>query len=390
MLASFMFLGGATTPQRQRIAAKCKLKLMHLPAHFTKPAIDRGNGCSNAGEDKQMGLLTERAVEHREEMSTALWFEAPGACALREEPLFAAGREEVRVRALYSGISRGTESTVFKGLVPESERERMRGPHMGGQFPFPVKYGYAMVGVVEEGPENLSGKTVFALHPHQDLFNVEASAVTPLPLHLPPERAVLTANMETALNIVWDALIQPGDRVAVFGAGVVGTLVAFLSAGIAGTETLLIDRDLERASLAGALGLDFALSDHVSGEFDVLINASGASVALAQAIELAGMEARIVEASWYGERATTVPLGGAFHSRRLSIVSSQVGSIPSHRRARWTYSRRLMKAMDLLQDDRLDALISGETAFDDLQAAYPRILDATNTLCHRVRYNIKG
>lgn len=337
-----------------------------------------------------MGLLTERATRHHQAIARALWFEAPGQCVFREEPLEGVGSGSVRVRALYSGISRGTESTVFKGLVPESERERMRGPHMGGQFPFPVKYGYAMVGLVEEGPESLSGKTVFALHPHQDLFTVEASAVTPLPLHLPPERAVLTANMETALNIVWDALIQPGDRVAVFGAGVVGTLVAFLSAGIAGTQTLLIDRDLERASLASALGLDFALSDHVSGEFDVLINASGASAALSQAIELAGMEARIVEASWYGERPTTVPLGGAFHSRRLSIVSSQVGSIPPHRRARWTYSRRLTKAMDLLQDDRLDALISGETAFDDLQVAYPRILDATATLCHRVRYQPRG
>ncbi|MBP2550635.1 NADPH:quinone reductase-like Zn-dependent oxidoreductase [Neorhizobium galegae] len=333
-----------------------------------------------------MGLSTAGAGRECNDTARALWFEAPGRCAVREEPLPPTQGHEARVKALFSGISRGTESTVFKGLVPDSERERMRGPHMGGEFPFPVKYGYALVGLVEEGPETLAGKTVFALYPHQDRLNIDAAMVTPLPPGLPAERAVLTANMETALNIVWDALIQPGDRVAVFGAGVVGTLTAYLSSRIAGTETLLIDRDPERAALASALGLDFAPGDGVAGEFDVLINASGAPAALAQAIALAGIEARIVEASWYGERRVTVPLGGAFHSRRLSIVSSQVGSVPPHRRARWTFKRRLEKAMDLLQDARLDALISGETAFDDLQAAYPRILDATDTLCHRVRY----
>ncbi|SSC68576.1 unnamed protein product [Ciceribacter selenitireducens ATCC BAA-1503] len=290
------------------------------------------------------------------------------------------------VRMLFSGVSRGTENLVFNGRVPTSEFERMRGPHMGGEFPFPVKYGYSAVGQVESGNASLLGRTVFCLHPHQDVFTVGETAVTVLPDGLPSARAVLTANMETALNIVWDAGILPGDRVVVFGAGVVGALVAYLASRIAGTEVLLIDRNPARRALAASLGLDFASGDEVTGEFDVAVNASGSAEALARAIELAGQEARVVEASWHGDRPVSLPLGGAFHARRLSIVSSQVGSVPPSRRARWTYARRLAKALDLLRDDRLDVLISGETRFADLEKAYPAILADPETLCHRIHY----
>lgn len=316
----------------------------------------------------------------------ALWFEGQGQCRVKQEDLAPRMPGDVFVRTLYSGISRGTEATVFQGLVPASEYSRMRAPHMEGAFPFPVKYGYCTVGEVVEGPDELVGRRVFCLHPHQDVFIVPASAVTPLPDHLPPQRAVLAANMETALNIVWDAEVKPGDRVAVFGAGVVGALVAHLAHGVPGTDTLLIDPDLERASLAADLDVPFAVPTGITGEFDVLINASGASAALTAAIDHAGMEARIVEASWYGERQATLSLGGAFHSRRLAIKSSQVGHVAPSQLPRWPLSRRLAKALTLLCDARLDALISGETAFSDLPDAYPRILNATSTLCHRVRY----
>lgn len=316
----------------------------------------------------------------------ALWIPAAGICEIREQPLPPPGDGQVRVRMLFSGISRGTESLVFQGRVPASEFERMRGPHMGGDFPFPVKYGYSAVGRVEQGPPSLAGRTVFCLHPHQDVFTVAADAVTPLPEGLPPARAVLAANMETALNIVWDADILPGDRVAVFGAGVVGALVAHLAAGIIGTDVLLIDRNPARRALAAALGLGFATGETAAGPFDVLVNASGSAEALSQAIELAGQEARIVEASWYGDRSVSLPLGGAFHARRLTIASSQVGSLPPARRARWPHARRLEKALQLLRDDRLDRLISGETRFADLAVAYPAILADAETLCHRIRY----
>ncbi|MDI6024818.1 zinc-binding alcohol dehydrogenase [Corticibacterium sp. UT-5YL-CI-8] len=316
----------------------------------------------------------------------ALWFSAAGSCELRTERLPEPSANEVVVRTLFSGISRGTEGLVFAGQVPDSEVERMRGPNMGGSFSFPVKYGYSAVGTIEAGPADLIGKTVFCLHPHQDLFVVSAEMVTPLPPEVPAARAVLAANMETALNIVWDAGVLPGDRIAVFGAGVVGALVAYIVARIPGTDTILVDRQATRKDLATGLDIAFAHPEALEGEFDVLINATASAEALAMALSYAGQEARIVEASWYGDGSVSIPLGGAFHARRLSIVSSQVGSIPPARRARWNFSRRLAKALDLLADTRLDALISGETPFADLERDYPHILAGADTLCHRIRY----
>ncbi|MBH0237900.1 zinc-dependent alcohol dehydrogenase [Methylobrevis albus] len=323
--------------------------------------------------------------------ATALWCVGGGKAELRRTELPRAGGGEVLVRTLHSGISRGTEALVFAGRVPDSERTRMRAPFQDGDFPFPVKYGYAAVGVVEAGPEDLRGRAVFCLHPHQDRFVVPAAAVTPLPAGLPPARAVLAANMETAVNVVWDAGIAPGDRVAVVGAGVVGALVAHLAARIPGTEVTLVDRLESRASLATRLGCRFAQPDDAAaglGEAcDVVVHASASAAGLATAIGLAGFEAVVVEASWHGAGPVAVDLGGAFHSRRLRLVSSQVGHLPASRRGRWDFARRLALALDLLGDDRLDALISGETAFADLAAAYPAILADAGTLCHRVRYD---
>lgn len=316
----------------------------------------------------------------------ALWFEEAGRCGLRDEPLLPAREGDVLVRTLYSGISRGTESLIFVGQVPESEYQRMRAPYQAGQFPFPVKYGYAAVGVVEEGPASAIGKTVFCLHPHQDRFRIPASAVHSLPRNLPPQRAILAANMETALNIIWDGGIQPGDRIAVFGAGVVGLLAAFLASQIAGTEVMISDVQQERAEIAAALGLRFVLPDAMQNDCDVLINASASSEALAKALNHAGFEARIVEASWYGERHAEIPLGGAFHVKRLSIVSSQVGALPPRQRARWDASRRMAKALELLAHDQLDCLISGETPFETMVRDYPGIIGSPATLCHRIRY----
>lgn len=316
----------------------------------------------------------------------ALWFPAAGECHLQEERLPDVGEGQVCVRTLFSGISRGTEQVVFNGRVPASEEGRMRGPNMGGDFGFPVKYGYAAVGRVDVGPADLAGRNVFCLHPHQDRFVVGADQVVPLPDGVSAGRAVLAANMETALNIVWDAGILPGDRIAIFGAGVVGALVAHTANQIPGSETLLIDPASERMALAERLGIVFAEPETVAGEFDVLVNASASGDALEMALDLAGYEARVVEASWYGEREVSIPLGRTFHSRRLSIISSQVGGIPSKRSSRWTYRRRMEKALDLLVDDRLDALISGETPFGEIQETYSKVLSDPNTLCHRINY----
>jgi threonine dehydrogenase-like Zn-dependent dehydrogenase len=320
----------------------------------------------------------------------ALWILGPGRAGIRDAAAPPPGPGEVRVRALFGGISRGTESLVLRGGVPESERDRMRCPFQEGDFPFPVKYGYALVGVVEAGAPELLGRVVFCLHPHQTRFTVPADAVHPLPAAVPPGRAVLAANMETALNALWDAGVRPGDRVAVVGGGVVGCLVARLAAAIPGTETTLVDLDPARAALAVAFGAGFARPEDAPRDCDLVFHASGSPAGLSTALACAGFEARVVELSWYGDAPVQAMLGGAFHSRRLSILSSQVGSVAAPRRARWTHARRLAKALDLLADPRLEALISGETAFSALGEGYAAALADPATLCHRIRYDAEG
>jgi threonine dehydrogenase-like Zn-dependent dehydrogenase len=319
-------------------------------------------------------------------MPKALWYIGPGMAELREEPL-APGPEDVRVRARFGALSRGTEALIFAGRVPQTEYRRMRAPHMGGEFPFPVKYGYAVVGQVEAGPPHLRGRTVFALHPHQDEFMLPTGAVTPVPNNVPPQRAVLAANMETALNAMWDGAPGPADRIAVVGAGVVGALVAFLCARLPGADVTLIDIDPARVALARALGVGFALPTDGPKECDLVFHASGVGTGLATALALAGDEGRIIDMSWYGTEDVTIPLGGAFHSRRLTLLSSQVGKVAPSHRPRWTPARRMAAALDLLADTGLDALFAPAVAFNDLPSQLPRILaPSSGVLCQRIDY----
>jgi len=304
----------------------------------------------------------------------ALWYVAPGVAELREATLPAPEPGEVLVRALYSGISRGTERLVFEGRLPESEWTRMRLPAQEGEFPFPVKYGYAAVGEVEVGPADLVGRAVFSLYPHQDRFVVAAEAVVALPDDLPPRRAVLAANLETALNALWDSQAAACDRIVVIGAGLVGLLTAAIAARIPGAEVTAVDVDPARASLVEKMGAAFALPAAAPREADVVIHTSANPDGLALALNLAGREGTIVEASWYGSANVTLPLGGAFHSRRLKIVSSQVGSPPTFRRPRWNNRRRLEATLRLLADSRFDALLGEEIPFADLPRALPRVL----------------
>lgn len=325
------------------------------------------------------------------DQTSAFWTVAPGTGELRTEVLPALRAGEVRVRALYSGISRGTESLVFRGEVPASEYQRMRAPFQQGDFPAPVKYGYISVGVVEDGMGDqaaaLRGRTVFCLHPHQQRYVVPADAVVPLPNGLPAARAVLAANMETAINAVWDAAPSVGDRIAVIGAGVVGTLVAWLCARIPGTQVELIDIDPGRAAPAAALGLVLRTPDAAATECDLVIHASGSAAGLRSALAMAGFEATVIEMSWFGQQAVALPLGEAFHAKRLTLRSSQVGHLPPARLPRWSYRRRMELALSLLVDDRLDVLISGESDFADLPHLMPALAsDGAGVLCHRIRY----
>jgi threonine dehydrogenase-like Zn-dependent dehydrogenase len=325
------------------------------------------------------------AEEINQLKAAALWYAAPGKAELREEAVNAPGPGEVRIRALHGALSRGTEALVFAGKVPQSEHQRMRGPHMGGIFPFPVKYGYSLVGRIEDGAR--SGQTVFALHPHQNVFTIADEAAISVPANVPARRAVLAANMETALNAMWDAAAGPADRIAVVGAGVIGGLVAYLCSRLPGADVTLIDIDPSRGNLAALLGVKFAPPKDAPQDCDIVFHTSGNGAALGTAISLAGDEARVIEMSWYGEGEVSLPLGGAFHSRRLQIISSQVGRVAPSHRTRWPYARRLAAALALLADARLDALLTEPVRFADLPRQLPRILaPGSGVLCQIIDY----
>jgi threonine dehydrogenase-like Zn-dependent dehydrogenase len=303
----------------------------------------------------------------------ALWYAAKGVVELREAGLAPPALGEACVRTLFSGISRGTERLVFEGSIGLSEWERMRCPMQEGAFPFPVKYGYCTTGVVEDGPAHLVGNRVFCLHPHQDVFNAPITALASIPDEVPVRRATLAANMETALNAVWDSGAGPGDRIVVVGSGVVGLLVASLAARLPDAAVTAIDVDESRQTVAAALGAGFARPEHAPADADVVFHASASAAGLQTALNCAGLEATIVEMSWYGDKPVQAALGGAFHSRRLRLVSSQVGLVSAGRRPRWDYPRRMQAALRLLAEPALDALVAEEIAFEDAPRELPRI-----------------
>ncbi|HEY3438044.1 MAG TPA: dehydrogenase [Actinotalea sp.] len=317
----------------------------------------------------------------------AFWIGAPGAGEIRPAPLREPGPDEVLVRTLYSGVSRGTETLVFRGRVPVSQYDDMRAPFQEGDFPGPVKYGYLSVGVVEQGPDALRGRTVFCLYPHQTAYVVPATAVTVVPDDVPPARAVLAGTVETAVNALWDAAPLLGDRVAVVGAGMVGCCVARLLAGFPGVHVTLVDVDPTRADVAAALGAGFALPEDAPGGCDLVVHTSATSAGLQSAIDLLGPEGTVIELSWYGDRGVHLALGGAFHSGRLAIRASQVGMVSAARRSRRTPADRLALAVDLLRDPAFDALITGVSPFDALPTVMAALADGSlPALCHTVSY----
>jgi 2-desacetyl-2-hydroxyethyl bacteriochlorophyllide A dehydrogenase len=330
-------------------------------------------------------------IPHDTLQARAFWLAAPGQGEIRDERLAAPDPDQVLVRTLYSGISRGTESLVFRGEVPPSQYHAMRAPFQRGDFPAPVKYGYCNVGFVEAGPEALRGQTVFCLYPHQDRYVVPATAVTLIPSSIPPGRAVLAANLETALNVLWDATPRLGDRMTVIGAGAVGCLVARLAGQMPGCVVQLVDVDPRKAALATRLGVRFATPEQAEGGQDCVIHASGASAGLTTALELAGFEATVVEASWFGARPVSLPLGEAFHANRLRIHSSQVGTVATAQRGRWDHRRRMATVMELLDDPALEGLIGGDRPFAEL----PRVMadlsrNPGSAPCHRIVYADTG
>lgn len=319
----------------------------------------------------------------------AFWITEPGRGEILPEPTdprLPAHRVEVRTR--YSGISRGTEALVFHGRVPASEHQRMRAPFQQGDFPAPVKYGYISVGEVVAGSEELIGRNVFCLYPHQTRYRVSPDAVHPLPNGLPAGRAVLAANMETAINGLWDAAPRIGDHIAVVGAGTLGFLCAWLVSRIPGCDIELIDINPRRAEPASALGLPFRIPADARPDADLVIHTSASANGLALALTLAGFEATVLELSWFGDQPVVLPLGQAFHAHRLTLRSSQVGNVATAQRPRWDHRRRMALALALLAEPALDVLITGEDRFADLPAVMARLADQPgDTLMHRIRYD---
>jgi threonine dehydrogenase-like Zn-dependent dehydrogenase len=318
----------------------------------------------------------------------AFWLRAPGVGEIRPVTLPERGRDEVLVRTLRTGVSRGTEMLVFGGGVPPSQYAAMRAPFQEGDFPGPVKYGYLNVGVVEQGPERLRGRTVFCLYPHQTAYVVPAGAVTVVPEDVPAARAVLAGTVETAVNALWDAAPLLGDRVAVVGAGMVGCCVARLLSRFPGVRVTLVDVDPGRAGVAAALGVDFALPVDAQGDRDLVVHASATAEGLQRSLELLAPEGTVIELSWYGDSEVRLSLGGAFHSGRLRIRASQVGAVSPARRGRRTTADRLALALELLRDPAFDVLVTGESRFGELPDVMARLASgALPALCHTISYD---
>ncbi|MDX6572603.1 MAG: hypothetical protein QOC86_1759, partial [Gaiellales bacterium] len=299
-----------------------------------------------------------------------------------------AGRGDVLVRTLRSGVSRGTETLVFRGGVPPSQYAAMRAPFQEGEFPGPVKYGYLNVGAVEQGPPELHGRTVFCLYPHQTAYVVPATAVTPVPEDVPAARAVLAGTVETAVNALWDAAPLVGDRVAVVGAGMVGCCVARLLSRFPALEVTLVDIDPARAAVADALGAGFALPAAAGDGRDLVVHTSATSEGLQLSLDLLGPEGTVLDLSWYGDGEVRLSLGGAFHSRRLGIRASQVGVVSPVRSARRSTADRLALALDLLRDPAFDVLVSGQSRFDELPEVMARLASGRlPALCHTITYD---
>ncbi|KAB1161352.1 zinc-dependent alcohol dehydrogenase [Micromonospora sp. DT46] len=318
----------------------------------------------------------------------AFWLRTPGEGEIRSAPLADPGPDEVLVRSRYSGVSRGTETLVFAGRVPADQHAAMRAPFQEGDFPAPVKYGYLNVGVVERGPDELRGRTVFCLHPHQTAYVVPAGAVVPVPDAVPPARAVLAGTVETAVNALWDAAPLVGDRVSVVGGGMVGCCVAALLARFPGVRVELVDTDPARATVAAALGVGFAPPEEAAGGRDLVVHASATAAGLQRSLELLRPEGTVVELSWYGDRTVALALGGAFHSGRLSVRGSQVGAVAPARRGSRSFADRLGLALELLADPAFDALLTGESRFAELPDVLARLTAGSlPALCHLITYD---
>jgi 2-desacetyl-2-hydroxyethyl bacteriochlorophyllide A dehydrogenase len=312
-----------------------------------------------------------------------VWFPRARSVELREERVEGPGPGEIRVRALLSALSHGTERLVYRGEVDRHLALDL--PSLAGGYGFPVKFGYASVGRVTAVGADIDaiseGDLVFALHPHQTEYVVSASLAHRLPADTRPEAGVFLANVDTAFNVLLDARARPQEVAIVFGQGVVGLLITQLLRR-AGLRVIAIEPAPIRRAMSGRCGAVAitpaqieVIREMTAGRgADLAIDASGNPNALQQAIDAVAVEGRIIVCSWYGAKRVSLDLGGNFHRGRLTIRSSQVGGIDPALAPRWDRARRLAAATDLLDDLILADLITHRIAFARAAEAY-KLLD---------------
>lgn len=308
--------------------------------------------------------------------SKALWHISKNQTAVVETDLNPSTPDQILIQSKYSLISTGTENLVAQGKVPLSLHQEMKVPYMKGHFTFPLKYGYSVVGeVLSDG--NWKGQLVHLMHPHQDYIFADLRSVTVLPPSIPLKRAVLTSNVETAVNAIWDSQVSIGDKVLVVGFGMIGSLVARLLSLMPAVEVVVLEQDPYRKKLAIEMG--FKILEEKTLSFDCSFHASGSSGGLQLCIDLVGKEGTIVELSWYGTKSSTISLGGEFHYQRKRIISSQVGQIPTNKSHRWNYSRRKQLVFELLNNPLFDRHLTHDIPFDSTPLFFQNLRESKQT-----------
>ena len=302
--------------------------------------------------------------------SRALWHLSNQQTEIKKSVLPERQDQLYKVKALFSLISLGTERLVAMGKVPVDLFESMKVPYMEGTFDLPLKYGYSLVGEIESGTDELNGQIVHLLHPHQDCCFVNRADFTLVPSGIPAQRATLVSNLETALNVIWDAKVGIGDRVAVVGFGAIGALLCRLLHKIPGIDLQVYEINPYRQSLIESWGFSLGNSSNVLKSYDITFNCSSSEEGLQFCLDHTGFEGKVVELSWYGQKPVSIQLGKFFHNRRLQLISSQVSQIPTDRRPRWDYARRKEVVFRLLQDSSFDLHITHTIPFEQAPALF--------------------
>lgn len=301
--------------------------------------------------------------------SKSLWFKNQFHAVMETEmlPVLPPNKKKnsCLIKTLFTAISPGTEYLVYSGGVPKKLYVEMRCPYMGGDFSFPIKYGYSLVGQVLDGPTSLKGKLIHTLHPHQDYARISAEDVYVIPDGISPQRATLASNMETALNAIWDSGVNIGDKVLIVGFGIIGSLIARILSFIPQVEVDVLDVQPAKITLIEQLGFSI-YKEEKEKKYDLAFHTSGSGPGLQTSINNVGLEGKIIETSWYGDKEVNLCLGETFHSQRKLIISSQVSHLPACKSARWDYKRRKEVVFQLLLHPEFDAHITHTIAFHNL------------------------